>query len=454
MKQMVDRQELLLAPVAVERTGAQREALHSIFRRTCERNQLLVNDVVNDLMLPLAGPALERMRKLVKPLHLMNRGAGLSDRFIARMKSFSAAQSWDQATLKELIELQGIEALPVSSRRRWCARCYDDDCSQQHGPYDRLLWSVGLVAACPVHQVSLEDSCGSCGAKNLPVLMGVDISGFCPRCRQFLGGRRLRLDGDSDDYARYLLWTSRTVADLLDEPLPKGHDANGPFLSMLRRISDYHFSGVYAHLATAISRNKSVIGTWFAGRTNPGWRVACEISYCFQIPLRDLLAGDETAVAFAVRRALPLSAQERHLSVRRRPIARDRERLKAFLAEVEQGLHPILSTMKAVGQRLAIDPSQLRRMLPVECASLCKALTDRRVDSAKRSRRARLIQLEEAIRQVGQDLAASDGPLTKRNVERRLRHLGFNVRRPDSKSIRERVADAKCQALKEMSGNS
>jgi hypothetical protein len=451
---MSDRQELLLAPAAVERADSKREALHSIFRRTCERNQLLVNDVVNDLMLPLAGPALDRMRKLVKPLHLMNRGAGLSDRFIARMKAFSTVQSWDHATLKELIELEGIGALPISARRRWCAQCYDDDCFQPHGPYDRLLWSIELVATCPVHQVRLEDSCDSCGATNLPVLMGVDISGFCPRCWQFLGGRRLRLDGDRDDYARFLLWTSRAIADLLDEPLPKAHDANGPFLSMLRRISDYHFSGAYAHLAAAISRNKSVVGTWFAGRAKPGWRVACEISYCFQIPLRDLLAGDETAVAFSVRRPLPLSAQERNLSVRRRPIARDREYLKAFLAEVEQGLHPILSTMTAVGRRLAIDPSQLRKILPAECASLCKALTDRRAESSKRARRARLTELEVAIRQVGEDLAANDGPLTRRNVELRLRHLGFNVRRPDSKNIRERVADAKCQALQQMSGSS
>jgi hypothetical protein len=172
--------------------GAQREALHSIFRRTCERNQLLVNDVVNDLMLPLAGPKPDRMRKLVKPLHLMNRDGVLSNRFVARMGAFSVTQSWGHATLKELIELTGVGFLPISSFRRWCAHCYDDDCSQQHEPYDRLLWSVDLVATCPVHQVRLEDSCGSCGATNLPLLMGVDISGFCPRCWEYLGGGDVR----------------------------------------------------------------------------------------------------------------------------------------------------------------------------------------------------------------------------------------------------------------------
>ncbi|WP_425571288.1 TniQ family protein [Roseateles puraquae] len=171
----------------------------------------------------------ERLQAFTIPSYRPPAHGKMSERFIARMKSFSTAQSWDQGTLQELIELQGVGALPVSSRRRWCAQCYDDDCFQQHGPYDRILWSVELVSACPVHQVRLEASCGSCGATNLPVLMGVDISGFCPRCRQFLGGRRLSLNGDGDDYARFLLWTSRTVADLLDEPLPIGHDAKGPF---------------------------------------------------------------------------------------------------------------------------------------------------------------------------------------------------------------------------------
>lgn len=76
------------------------------------------------------------------------------------------------------------------------------------------------------------------------------------------------------------------------------------------------------------------------------------------------------------------------------------------------------------------------------------------LEATKRARRARGAEPEVAISQVGEDLAASDGALTRRNVELRLRHMGSDVRWPDSKGIRERVGDAERQALLQASGSS
>jgi hypothetical protein len=218
------RKELLLAPPLVAQTGSRREGLYSMFRRTCERNQLIVNDVVAELVRPLTGPNTTRIRKLVKPLHLLNYGGVLSHRLIARMEEISVAQNWLHATIAEL-NVRGVAELRVMPHRRWCPECYHEDCSGAHGPYDRLLWSIDLVAACPIHSVQLEDTCAACGAAKLPVLMGVDISGFCPRCRSFLGMASSRLDPERDEHSRYLLWVACSFADLLDSPLPADCDA-------------------------------------------------------------------------------------------------------------------------------------------------------------------------------------------------------------------------------------
>lgn len=249
------------------------------------------------------------------------------------------------------------------------------------------------------------------------------------------------------------MWTSRAFADLLDDPLPVDHDAGAPFLGMLRSISEFHFGGAYSRLASAISRNKSVVGTWFAAGAAPGWKAACEVSFVFKIPLRDMLIGDEAAVKFSTVGALPLSATERYLRPRRLPKARDLSFFRMFLKEVADGAHPALASMNAVAEKLAIDASALRKLLPEESGALTAILAARRAEIRLRMQSRRAVELEAAIRQVGDDLARNAGPLTRRNVDLKLRHLGFQLRHEDSVPVRKRVAAAKEEAERILSGN-
>lgn len=452
---MSDRQPpLLLAPHAVEATGSRREGLYSLFRRTCERNQLTVNDVVYGLVLPLAGPSTTRLRKLIKPLHLMNSGTGLAKRFVTRMSEVSVVPNLMHATLHELDKLTGIAAVPVAPYRRWCPQCYQEDCEFAHGPYDRLLWSVANVEACPVHEVLLHYTCLACGANRMPVLVGSDLSGFCPHCCSFLGVTSDKLDGALDNHSSYILWVARSFADLLDTPLPVGYAVQEPFLRMIREISAFHFDGAYSHLAVAVCRNKSVVATWLAGRASPGWLAVCEISYVFHIPLRDLLSGESSAVPVSSLRPLPLDVRQRYGRQRKLPERRDSEAMRVFLSEVEDGRHPQLQTMSAIAQRLSIDSSDLRRRLPDDIRRLSAVLAERRVAARHRRETARTRDLDEAILQVGNDLAKDGGSLTRRNVELKLAKLGFLVRRPESKEVRRRVSLARNRALQQMSGTS
>lgn len=444
--------QLLLSPEPIEQSSFQREGLFSLFRRICERNQLTVNDVVAELLVPLAGPGDVRVRKLLKPLHLLNRGGGLSERFILRMQEISVAQNWWLATAKEL-GVCGMAELPLVRYRRWCPQCYDDDCALRHGPYDRLLWSIEAVEACPRHNVQLQSVCSECGASQMPVLMGLDLSGFCPYCRSFLGLRPSRLD-PADDYSSYLLWVARSFADLLDSPLPADHDVTVPIQTLIRMLSDRHFNGAYAHLAAAIGRNKSVVGTWLAGSSAPGWLAICTVSFVFHLPLRDLLLGDSTAVEFSVLRPLPLGVREGWSSPRKRPERRDLDQFRTFMSQVESGQHLLILTMVAVAKRLNIDSSDLRRRLPDECAQLSAVLKERRRTAGEWKRSARERSLNDAVQQVGEDLARSNASGTRRGIELRLANLGFHIRYQESIHICARVRVARLAADLQKSGNS
>lgn len=342
--------------------------------------------------------------------------------------------------------------LAVAPYRRWCGECYEQDCSQLYGPYDRLLWSIPLIEVCPLHKVRLDTRCRSCGADRLRVLTGIDISGFCPRCREYLGGKRDVIPTSTDDHARYLLWVSRSMASLLNDPLPPGHDASEPFLSMLHAVCDYHFERVLSRLAQAISRNKSVVSTWLAGKAQPGWRTLCDVSFALHIPLRDLLLGEEVAVKFASPRPLPLFAVNRPSAMRRKPKTHDRRQMAIFLDEVGRGQHPTMRTMKAVADRLSIDPSHLWKMLPTEATTLSGALKLRRKEAAVRAKARRDLELEQAIRQVGQEIAAANRAPTKRLVVLRLRQLGLGVRHAECKSILRKAVVATEEARQARSG--
>ncbi len=64
----------------------------------------------------------------------------------------------------------------LRQRSSWCPECYRDN-----PRYDRLLWSLGPVSACPTHGNRLVEACPSCGSR-FPPLHARSRPGFCPKC--------------------------------------------------------------------------------------------------------------------------------------------------------------------------------------------------------------------------------------------------------------------------------
>lgn len=426
----------LLSPVPCPVTGATREGLHSMLRRVCEKNQLSVNDVLGELILPALGERMERRTKMATAVHLIDRGCGISQRLAMRLEELTTFQELYRLTLRELVELKGVATLAVASQRKWCGNCFSEDMATEFGPYDRLIWSIDGVDVCPVHHVWLRSNCSSCGGGPFSVLMGKDASGRCPKCGQLLAGDGVPLDAGRDEYSKFLLWKAKSFADLLSSPLPSGVDVAKGATEVIRHLSEWHFEGTYSRFAKAIERNRSVIGTWLTGRAAPSWDALVEISYVFQVPLLELLVGDTDGVKLSSLRRLPIGAARRLSCPRKRPVRRQPNTYKAVLARIESGDIPNLVTMKAVAAWLGMHERELSRILPEDYARVSRILAARRGEQRANALLARRRLLEEEVPAAVAKLARQGLRPTRRALDHELRLRGIAVRRGEAPLIR------------------
>lgn len=425
----------LLAPRPGPMTGSTREALNSVFRRICEKNQLTVANVLSQLILVPQDITKDGLRRMSDGLYLVNRGGIESQKLIAKMESLTTLKGLQSLTLQQLAGLKGVGTLSLSRYRKWCGHCFDSDLESELGPYERLLWSIDLVEACPNHKVKLRSTCPICGSGPFPLLTGRDISGRCPKCLDWLGGGAIPLDEHDDSYSKYILWAAQSFSDLLDSPLETNVDLSVGFRTILGGLAAHHFSGIAAHLAAAIRRNRSVVTTWLAGQSYPSWQALCEISFVFQIPLPELLKGDTDCILFSSLRSLPLAVLERITRPRKAPQKRDVNAIRKFLGRVIRGEFEYILTIREVANRLGIHPRWLALLLPKETTELSVVLAERRRRLMEQRRASRRNVLREGAFAAVSHLHSSGRSVSRRSVDKELARNGILVRRGEAPTV-------------------
>ena len=105
------------------------------------------------------------------------------------------------------------KAVALERQKRWCPSCWVDDASK-HGPYERKLWSLSVVDACPIHSTVLMDRCYTCGRQQPPISSDVRM-GICARCGWSLGSPPVRIEGTDGSDGSRRLWFARQAADMI-----------------------------------------------------------------------------------------------------------------------------------------------------------------------------------------------------------------------------------------------
>lgn len=68
----------------------------------------------------------------------------------------------------------------------WCPLCYQEWKQQNLPLYLPIIWLIGLVKVCPVHNYPLVQNCCQCGS-SLRISVKPFNIGYCPKCQAWLG---------------------------------------------------------------------------------------------------------------------------------------------------------------------------------------------------------------------------------------------------------------------------
>lgn len=204
--------------------------------------------------------------------------------------------------------------------------------------------------------------------------------------------------------------------------------------------------GLYARLASALERNRSVVATWLAGRASPSWQALCEISFAFQLPLLELLQGQIDCVEFSKVQRLPLASLDRLTHPRKLPERRDVAQIHKLLARVERGELPNVLTLADIGARLGIHPRDLSRLAKDDVARLSPILAKRRATLSEQKKKSRERSMREEVPKIVARMLEQGQRATRRAVDRELGSTGLAVRRQEAAFVRDLVHHAINQA--------
>jgi len=159
----------------------------------------------------------------------------------------------------QLIRLTGVDDLRFGSfrnlgalirdpgqgkLRRWCPECYDDSLGSVALAWHPLIWTIGLVQTCPLHNCKLEGHCRNCGVAQF-IKCKHSNRLRCRKCRISLGGRGNRRGIDP-----FHRWADGQIADFIARQLhsnadPLHEDAGEQLASAIERIYPDAFEKMY-----------------------------------------------------------------------------------------------------------------------------------------------------------------------------------------------------------------
>jgi hypothetical protein len=155
---------------------------------------------------------------------IVDQAAGYSKRGSPYASSWNGPGGISLRRIEALIELTGVPAIrattfwalaPVLAQMglrsslvamRWCPVCIQDQPSR---PMERLAWTIGMVSACSVHGVALEDQCPTCGAHQL-CGRAYRLRRRCSSC-----GNGLAHAGTAFNSPRFYHWIDQVIEELI-----------------------------------------------------------------------------------------------------------------------------------------------------------------------------------------------------------------------------------------------
>ena len=236
-------------------------------------------------------PGVRQRKRLLAWGALNGAGPSVAVAGLAAVTGLVNGERMSYTGLARLLRLYDREL--VSPTRRWCPSCWADDAE----PYDRKLWWLGMVDACPIHACLLETRCATCGRSQPSLTLGVRLH-HCSHCgHDLMEGSAPAALGTGPAAARRL-WYARQASDLVhaDEVIVlTGSDESEAIVTaygaLAERATALGLNGVSLSLRRMCVRKRPTVG-WLEALFSALWRLDEEVLMLFSPAVRAAVRGE------------------------------------------------------------------------------------------------------------------------------------------------------------------
>ncbi len=245
---------------------------------------------------------------------------------------------------------------------RWCPECYRSDAD----PYDRLLWSVHSVKACPKHRCDLVQNCPSCRS-SIPTLHGRSSPGYCPRCSASLYDDPSRKAASQQDI-KHAEMVAAFIADTSCDRIRK-IPLKDTFTTSLNLCATAASLSDASELAAWLGTSRITAWYWIRGKATPRFENLVGICKAFGVSISDYLGGlIPEKISLHDRDELPLR------TMRAAPRKFDEVRVYSEIQRLREAAVNEPLDLSQIETVTGFDRRILRRYFP----ALCREITARR----------------------------------------------------------------------------
>ncbi|HIH2750535.1 TniQ family protein [Burkholderia aenigmatica] len=362
--------------------------------------------------------------------------------FRVQMSGMSeAAENWVYALSKltsmreleslTLVPWRGIIAmtLPRIASARWCPCCLAEDGATSRKPYFRLAWDVGVVTACPRHQIQLVDACPTCGKSNTRHGAAFVMPGWCTACGSFLGGDSAEKHVKATQEE---VWVASQVGAMLaSKSVLASRSTLATVRSTIRRLIDCMDDGKSAVFARRVGLSKTIMHEWLTGEVVPSLTGLLRIASQTGLTLPNLLSGDLAGWQPGNGEMRNLDSLLRKSKNRSTPQVRDWDHIRATLLALLDS-SPVVSVREAA-RGLNVSARELYRCANAEARALGKRWNDERRMRGEQSRDA----ASDVIKAAYAEISASGKSVNLRALLEHMPAKDFGSLRNPVKLLRE-----------------
>jgi hypothetical protein len=360
------------------------ESLRSYAVRLSDAHNLSTTKLLSELVPPLKRA--DDLAKLVPSWYSMKRDLS------ANLNELTMRTDLDKLTMLPWENVVAAEGL-YHPTMRFCPHCVRQD--GRRGTYERLLWNIGCVKACPYDRALLREVCPACGSKPARDTTR-NVQERCHVCRADL---RVPVDGTPTEKD---ICVAGNVGRLIADGY-RGQRAHPDRLSAVWEQLVFPLFETKIEAATHLGLTEALIyqsGTYTKRLKLRHW---VQISWMLRVSLSDLLLKDISLIKPHLRPAEPVESKPR--------VTKRELREKAF--QVAQKRKGKKLSVRRLAVAMGVGTTRIRTQLPRMARGL--SLQRRReLAKAREKKIALLIQLAHQAKSEGV-------PPTKRAAQRALK---------------------------------